>query len=115
VAAEPALQSDDAIVARILHDTTLRRGDIVVFPRGAKVFTAEAGGFHTLADFEDIQSSRFVGETTRRYVMSSTGMIANPADVRTASASLRRHQRSTRREARDVGITGSVAGIDRPR
>ena len=41
-------------VPDLLADSTLRRGDTVMFPDGPRVFTGEAQGQHALADFEPV-------------------------------------------------------------
>ena len=41
-------------VPELLADSTLRRGDIVMFPDGPRVFTGEAQRQHALADFEPV-------------------------------------------------------------
>src|SRR3954468_8774936 len=41
-------------VPELLADSTLRRGDIVMFPEGPRVFAGEHGAHHTLADFERV-------------------------------------------------------------
>jgi hypothetical protein len=41
-------------VPDLLADSTLRRGDMVMFPDGLRVFTGRDGAQHTLSDFEPL-------------------------------------------------------------
>jgi len=60
---DPVVLSDAEIVAGLLADPTLRRGDIVVFPKGPKVFTGAPGSSHSPHDFEDVRSSSAVADS----------------------------------------------------
>jgi hypothetical protein len=66
--------------ARLLNDPTLRRGDIVIFPEGPRVFTGASYAPHALHDFADLRGSRMVSEATRKQVLA----MARPDGPRTA-------------------------------
>jgi hypothetical protein len=54
-------------VPELLADSTLRRGDIVMFPDGPRVFMGQARSQHALADFEPIShNAKTVPPTTRK-------------------------------------------------
>jgi hypothetical protein len=54
-------------VPMLLTDGTLRRGDIVMFPDGPRVFVGQAGSQHQLGDFEPITAnSKNVPQGTRK-------------------------------------------------
>jgi hypothetical protein len=56
-------------VPKLLADRTLRRGDIVMFPDGARVFLGQSRTQHTLNDFEPIASAaKAVPQATRKLV-----------------------------------------------
>jgi len=100
-------EPDPDPVGKLMHDRTLRRGDIVILPGGARVFRGSAGSSHHPSDFEDVRWSRLVGEKTRRDLMAmtrtqpSTGHVAakvSPAPVALSAT-----------EAEDrVTVTGSL-------
>src|SRR5215218_5466108 len=59
--AKPARITPNAeLVASLMADPTLRRGDVVVFPDGPRVYKGERGSSHGFRDFEPIQVSRLV-------------------------------------------------------
>jgi hypothetical protein len=54
-------------VPALLADDTLRRGDIVMFPDGPRMFVGRAGTRHELEDFEPVTpSSKAVPHRTRK-------------------------------------------------
>ena len=56
-------------VPELLADSTLRRGDIVMFPDGPRVFTGEPGAQHALTDFEPVsRTGSAVPLSTRKLV-----------------------------------------------
>jgi hypothetical protein len=56
-------------VPKLLADRTLRRGDIVMFPEGARVFLGQSRTQHTMSDFEPIASAaKAVPQATRKLV-----------------------------------------------
>ena len=58
-------------VPKLLADRTLRRGDIVMFPDGARVFLGQSRTQHTMNDFEPIASAaKAVPQATRKLVAS---------------------------------------------
>ena len=65
-------------VALLLQDSTLRPGDVVMFPDGPKVFTGGSGR-HSRADFQDINRSNAVPKDLRKAVLALTRPSANPA------------------------------------
>jgi hypothetical protein len=85
--AKPAVAPTDAeLVASILNDSTLRRGDIVVFPTGPKVFKGTPKRSHAMADFEDLHTSSAIAAGARTEVLARTGTT----DPRSAKDSIRR-------------------------
>jgi hypothetical protein len=58
-------------VAGLMNDPTLRRGDIVVLPGGAKVFKGGANAPHRISDFEDVGRSKLVAERSRRQLAAT--------------------------------------------
>ena len=61
-------------VPELLADSSLRPGDMVMFPDGLRVFTGRPGGQHRLADFEPVSLS---GKTSSLAATLRPG--ANPA------------------------------------
>ena len=57
----------------ILDDETLRRGDVVVFADGPRVFVGGGPAPHDMSDFQDIRKSRLVGKNTRTQLLASAG------------------------------------------
>ena len=51
--------------AALLRDDTLRPGDIVVMPGGARVFAGEAAKQHKMRDFDRLEQSQLVDRKTR--------------------------------------------------
>jgi hypothetical protein len=85
--AKPAVApTDDEIVASILNDSTLRRGDIVVFPTGPRVFKGTPKRSHGMADFEDLRTSSSVAAGARADVLART----QTTDTRLAKNPIRR-------------------------
>jgi hypothetical protein len=103
--AKPArAMSDKELVSSFMSDSTLERGDIVVFPDGPKVFRGRGGAPHRLADFEDLRNSRLVSRSTRQTVLAKTGPDDETIEVAERSAGPKRPA-----EIRDVAATGSIA------
>lgn len=94
------------IQAALLHDSTLRAGDIVITPEGPKVFVGRERERHRVADFEDVVRSRRIDDKTRRLLVA---MVAPPgaitADEARKLAKLRRPELAGQ-EA--VLVTGST-------
>jgi hypothetical protein len=67
---EPRSPGDmDNPVPALLADSTLRSGDLVMFPDGLRVFTGRAGGQHTMADFKPLaQAGKALSRATRKLV-----------------------------------------------
>jgi hypothetical protein len=56
----------DNPVPALLADGTLRRGDLVMFPDGLRVFTGTPGGRHKLTDFKPVsKAGKAVSRATR--------------------------------------------------
>ncbi|HEV2560373.1 MAG TPA: hypothetical protein VGU45_17255 [Microvirga sp.] len=73
VEAKPArVAPDEELVDALMRDSTLQRGDIVVFPDGPRVFNGN-GRFtsHRMDDFETLSTSKLVNERTRREVTAA--------------------------------------------
>ena len=59
----------DNPVPALLADSTLRRGDIVMFPDGLRVFAGRPGGPHKLTDFKPVaQAGKLLSRETRKLV-----------------------------------------------
>jgi len=94
------------IVANVLTDSTLQKGDIVVFPDGPRVYRGGGGSTHRASDFEDLRASRLVSDSTRKTVLAGTqtttfSQLAAATDPK--GGSLRRSKPT------DVTSTGSVS------
>ena len=105
--AKPARASTDReIISNLMADSTLQKGDIVVFPSGPRVFRGSSGAARRASDFEDLRASRLVGETVRNTVLASTRGSASTQ----VAASAAPNSRTARRQApADVTSTGSIA------
>ncbi|MBJ6124835.1 hypothetical protein [Microvirga splendida] len=56
-------------VPALLADSTLRRGDMVMFPDGLRVFAGRTGGPHKLTDFKPVaQAGKLLSRETRKLV-----------------------------------------------
>lgn len=56
-------------VPALLADSTLRPGDMVMFPDGLRVFTGKPGSAHKLADFKPLaQAGKHLSRSTRKLV-----------------------------------------------
>jgi hypothetical protein len=56
-------------VPALLADSTLRPGDMVMFPDGLRVFTGKPGSSHKLADFKPLaQAGKHLSRATRKLV-----------------------------------------------
>lgn len=103
--AKPARVTPDAdLVASLMADPTLRRGDVVVFPDGPRVYRGERGSSRRLRDFEPVQASRLVDESTRRTVLAGTR--STTAQVAVSASRIHRSDRDLRPDA--VAITGAI-------
>jgi hypothetical protein len=58
-------------VPELLADSTLRRGDIVMFPEGPKVFNGQPGRQHALTDFVPVARAGSVVPQSTRKVLAS--------------------------------------------
>ena len=67
---EPRSPGDmDNPVPALLSDSTLRSGDLVMFPDGLRVFTGRVGSQHTMADFKPLaQAGKALSRATRKLV-----------------------------------------------
>lgn len=99
---KPMGQVDNPVPA-LLADSTLRRGDIVMFPDGPRVFKGEHGARHALADFEPLvpaqgspPSGRKLAATLRPGLNAAWSVDTLGAGGKLAHA------------AKDVETTGSV-------
>jgi hypothetical protein len=91
---------------KLLTDSTLRDGDIVVFPDGPRVFRGSPGHKHQLKDFVAI-TPRSVAPATRKLLAA---MKIGPNDAWSQDISVG----SKRIAAGDVETTGSVTKRKRP-
>jgi hypothetical protein len=104
------IKSDREIVADLMNDPSLERGDIVVFPDGPRVFTGRGGSHRSARDFEDLQQSRLVSSKTRTSILAATRGVAHPVTVAAVPEVAVKEVRRKRRpaDADDVVVTGSV-------
>jgi hypothetical protein len=96
-------------VPELLTDKTLRRGDVVMFPDGPRVFNGRAGSQHALSDFVPVsRAGNTLPPATRKLLASlrpdindawspekpnaSTKVAGTPQDVET-TGNLRRKRR----------------------
>jgi hypothetical protein len=67
---------EEGIAGAFLRDRTLKRGDIVVFPDGPRVFTGgRRNTLRDMSDFEELEASALVSEQTRQEVMAATETV----------------------------------------
>jgi hypothetical protein len=84
----------------LLTDSTLQRGDLVMFPDGLRVFTGQLGSQHALADFKPVSpAGKSVSPATRKLLATFPPGV-NPAWRAESSSMLAVVGR--------VGTTGSV-------
>ena len=91
-------------VPQLLADSTLRRGDIVMFPEGPKVFNGQPGTQHALTDFVPVARAGSVVPQSTRKVLASLRPDWNAAwstERSTAGGKLAEN-------TRDVETTGGV-------
>jgi hypothetical protein len=91
-------------VPALLADSTLRPGDMVMFPDGLRVFTGKVGGQHKLADFRLLsQVGKAVPQATRKLVAK-----LRPGENVAWSSDAFRTDSKLAVNTKDVGTTGSV-------
>ena len=91
-------------VPELLADSTLRRGDIVVFPDGPRVFNGDHGTRHSLADFEPVsRAASLVPASTRTLVSNLKPSVSMAWSTDKPAA-----QNKLAVNTRDVETTGSV-------
>jgi len=81
----------------LLRDDTLRKGDIVIFPDGPRVFKGEVGDKHALSDF--VKASQVKVSRVARKALAA--LVVGPNEAWKARS-------DTQIAARDVEITGST-------
>jgi hypothetical protein len=94
-------------LAVILTDETLRRGDVVVFPKGPRVFAGiEGNPPWSEGDFEDLSKTRLVGKKSRAVLLAMTGRIAaeeEPSRLVTAAGQKSRPLIGVKRSLKEGG------------
>jgi hypothetical protein len=91
-------------VPELLADSTLRRGDMVMFPDGLRVFVGQTRGQHALEDFEPVSpNAKSVPQATRK-LLAQLRPGWNGAWAADAPAAAGRIA-----AAKDVDSTGSIA------
>jgi hypothetical protein len=92
-------------VPTLLADSTLRPGDMVMFPDGLRVFTGKPGSSHKLADFKSLaQAGRHLSRATRKLVahlLPAENLAWNTDAVRTGG--------KLAANTDDISTTGSVS------
>ena len=91
-------------VPELLADSTLRGGDIVVFPDGPRVFNGDHGTRHSLADFEPVSRAASLVPASTRKLVSNLKPSVNMAWSTDKPAA----QNKLAANTRDVEATGSV-------
>jgi hypothetical protein len=91
-------------VPELLADSTLRRGDVVVFPDGPRVFNGDHGARHSLADFEPVSRAASLVPASTRKLVSNLKPSVNMAWSTDKPAA----QNKLAVNTRDVETTGSV-------
>jgi hypothetical protein len=91
-------------VPALLADSTLRPGDMVMFPDGLRVFTGKPGGPHKLADFKPLaQAGKHLSRATRKLVAHLL-----PAENVAWNADAVRSGGKLAANTDDISTTGSV-------
>ena len=90
-------------VTDLLSDSTLRRGDMVMFPDGLRVFTGREEAQHTLADFEPLARS---GKSARLEVRKLLATFQPGSNAAWSAHGLKLSGKLA--VSRDVQRTGSV-------
>ena len=92
-------------VPALLADSTLRPGDMVMFPDGLRVFTGKRGSSHKLTDFKPLaQAGKHLSRATRKLVahlLPAENLAWNTDAVRSGG--------KLAANTDDVSITGSVS------
>jgi hypothetical protein len=91
-------------VPELLTDITLRRGDIVMFPEGPRVFNGQAGSKHALIDFVPVSRAGSVVPSSTRKLLASLRPDYNAAWNAEKSAT----GAKLAENKRDVDVTGNV-------
>lgn len=89
----------------LLTDSTLQRGDLVMFPDGLRVFTGQLGSQHALSDFTPVSAAGKTVSPATRKLLATLPPGVNPAWSGESSSKLAAVSR--------VGTTGSVRRIGR--
>jgi hypothetical protein len=94
----------DNPVPALLADSTLRPGDMVMFPDGLRVFTGKPGGQHKLTDFQPLsQAGKSLSRETRKLIAD-----LHPGVNTAWSTAGVQSQGKLAANTRDVTTTGSV-------
>jgi hypothetical protein len=92
-------------VPALLADSTLRPGDMVMFPDGLRVFTGKPGSSHKLTDFKPLaQAGKHLSRATRKLVAHLL-----PADNVAWNTDAVRSGGKLAANTDDVATTGSVS------
>jgi hypothetical protein len=85
-------------VTELLTDRTLRRGDLVMFPGGFRVFNGQPGSKHALTDFVPVSQARGVVPSSTRKLLASVRTKTLPGALiqRTQPVSLRKARETSR-------------------
>jgi hypothetical protein len=98
-----ASKRENPLVA-LLNDSTLRYGDVVMFPDGPRVFRGESRGRHRVEDFVRVSGSGDVASTTRK-----TLLAMRPGENDAWSANVVTGRGQMARRIADVETTGSIS------
>ena len=101
----PRVTPDKELVASIMADRTLRKGDIVVFPDGPRVYRGSGDLSNKPRDFEDLRLSRHVDDKVRKVVLAAT----RSGDAQLTVADTAKRRPSNRARFEEVAATGSIS------
>lgn len=99
--ADPSKRENPLVT--LLSDPTLRKGDIVMFPDGPRVFRGTSGTRHAMADFVDVSRAKDISKSTRK-ALAALPVGENNAWISGAGA-----RGQLAQNALDVETTGSLS------
>jgi hypothetical protein len=101
--ADPAKRANPLVT--LLADPTLRKGDIVVFPEGPRVFVGRPGTQHAMTDFVAVSRDKDMAKSTRNALAA---LPIGENNAWSSTAAVARGQLA--QGAPDVETTGALPG-----